>query len=63
MGQEPTAEYIRDMAAGQQTGHQALRLQEGFHQGQGEAAEGDRAGLQALDHPSHVVLQVAAVTR
>ena len=31
MGQESTAEHIRDLAARQQAGHETLRLQEGFH--------------------------------
>ena len=51
VGEEPAAEHLR--AHRQQAGHEAVRLQEGAHEGAGPA-EGGRP----LDHPPLLQLQV-----
>ena len=58
MGEKPASKHIWNLAARQQARHEVIWLQESFHQRQSEAAEGDGADLPALDHPSHVVIQV-----
>ena len=58
MGKKSASEHIRDLAAGQQAGHETLRVQESFHQRQSQTAAGDWPDLPGLDHPPHVILQV-----
>ena len=60
MGEESTSKHIRNLAAGQQTCHEIVWIQESFHQRPGEATAGNWSDLQTLDHPSHVLIQVSS---